>query len=272
MANGMISKKTDEQKRTLAAQKPTTLKDYINKYVPEIEKALPSCGVTPERFARLMTSALSASPQLASCTPQSFLGAMMTAASLGLEPNTPLGQAYLIPYKDNATFQLGYHGLLALCYRSGQIKSVTAETVYKNDFFEYELGLDSKLVHRPCMDGNRGEAVAYYAVYKTKDDGYGFAVMSKADVEEHRKKFSKAQNSPWNTNFDEMAKKTVLKRCLKYAPISSDLMRQVANDETIKTAFRMEDQSGDSILDVQGDPIPADGSIVDNETGEVIKE
>lgn len=273
MAN-MIQKSTAEQKKTLATTKPTTLRDYISKYIPEIEKALPSCGITPDRFARLMTSALSSTPALASCTPQSFLGAMMTAASLGLEPNTPLGQAYLIPYKNNATFQLGYKGLLALCYRSGQINSIYAETVHKNDKFEYELGLDSKLIHKPKMDGDRGESIAYYAVYKTKDGGYGFAVMSKADCEAHRKKFSKAGNSPWDTNFDEMAKKTVLKKALKYAPVSSDLMRQVANDESVKTTFNMDDikEGAISILDVQNDYVEADGSVVDSETGEIVKE
>lgn len=259
--SNVIARKTEEQKKQLA-NKPTSIREYVAKYIPEIEKALPSCGVTPERFARLITSAISSTPKLHECTPQSFLGAMMTAASLGLEPNTPLGQAYLIPYGNVAQMQIGYKGLLALCYRSGQIKSINAEVVYKNDEFEYELGLDSKLVHKPKMDGDRGEPVAYYAVYRTKDDGYGFAVMSRADVEKHRKQYSKAQNSPWDTNFDEMAKKTVLKKALKYAPISTELMREVNQDESVHTQFRMEDlKDGDSILDTPQDIVQADGAI-----------
>ena len=263
MSSNLIQNKNNTSVAT--PKKQSTLRDYIKQYIPEIEKALPSCGVTADRFARLMTSALSANPKLASCTPQSFLGAMMASAQLGLEPNTSLGQAYLIPYGDNVQFQLGYQGLLALCYRSGEIANVSAEVVHKNDEFQYELGLHPTLVHKPCLTGDRGEAVAYYATWNGKNGGYGFAVMSKADVEEHRKKFSKARNSPWDTNFDSMALKTVLKRCLKYAPISSSMMREVNADETIKTNFRMEDVvSGDvDILDVQPDVIEVEGTVDD---------
>lgn len=258
-----IANKVAENSKTLATNKPTTLKDYVNKYVPEIEKALPSCGITADRFARLMTTALSTNPSLQQCSPMSFLGAMMQSASLGLEPNTALGQSYLIPYKDQCTFQLGYKGLLELVYRSGQISSVQAEVVYENDEFIYELGLDSKIIHKPKMDGDRGQPVAYYAIWHGKDGGYGFSVMSKAECEEHKKKFCKATNSPWNTNFDSMALKTVLKKALKYAPISSSLMRDIGTDETVKTNFRMEDISnGDvDIRDINPDEVQAEGSV-----------
>lgn len=83
-----------------------TIKDYIQIYSGEIEKALPSV-MTPERFTRIMTSAVSNNPKLAQCDAMSFISAMMTAAQLGLEPNTPLGQAYLIPYGKQCQFQLG---------------------------------------------------------------------------------------------------------------------------------------------------------------------
>jgi recombinational DNA repair protein RecT len=103
-----------------------------------------------------------------------------------------------------------------------------------------------------------------------KDGGYGFSVMSHADVEEHKKKYSKAQNSPWNTNFDEMAKKTVLKKALKYAPISTELMREVNQDESIHSQFRMEDlKDGNSIMDSPQDYIDMDAE-VDSETGEIV--
>ena len=263
MSNLITNKMAD--KNALSKSASGTLKEYINKYIPEIEKALPNCGVTPERFARLMTSAISSTPKLAECTPKSFLGAMITAASLGLEPNTPLGQAYLIPYGKEAQMQLGYKGLLTLCYRSGQIKSVTAETVYENDEFHYEFGLEPKLEHKPAIK-DRGDAVAYYAMFKTKDGGYGFEVMSVQDVKLHAKKYSKSYDSaysPWTTNFDEMAKKTVLKRVLKYAPLKSDFARQVTADESIKTEISSD------MLDVANEPIEAEGSIVDTETGEI---
>lgn len=187
----------------------------------------------------MVLSAISVNPKLAECTPQSFLGAMMTAAQLGVEPNTALGQAYLVPFRNHGTlecqFQLGYKGLIDLAYRSGEVSIIQAHVVYANDEFTYELGLDPQLKHVPAQS-DRGEAIAYYAMFKTKDGGYGFEVMSLSDVQAHAKRYSKAYGSgPWQTNFDEMAKKTVLKRVLKYAPLKSDFVRGIAQDETIKT-------------------------------------
>lgn len=217
-----------------------TMQSYIKAMEGEIAKALPSV-ITPERFTRMVLSAISTTPKLAECSPKSFLGAMMTAAQLGVEPNTALGQAYIIPYKNHgqmeAQFQLGYKGLIDLAYRSGEVSIIQAHEVYENDKFEYELGLDPKLVHVPAAK-DRGEVIAYYAMFKTKDGGYGFNVMSREDVEYHARRYSKAYGSgPWQSNFDEMAKKTVLKRVLKYAPLKSDFVRGVAQDETIKTTI-----------------------------------
>lgn len=229
-----------DKKMTTAATPKNTLMDMIKKMEPEIKKALPA-AITPERFTRIVLSALSTTPQLAVCTPKSFLGAMMTAAQLGMEVNTPLGQCYLIPYKnhgvDEVQFQLGYKGLIDLAYRGGEVQTIQAHAVYENDEFEYEYGLEPKLTHKPAK-ANRGAVIAYYAVFRTKSGGYSFEVMSVDDVKQHRDKYSKAANrgfSPWSTNFDEMAKKTVLKQALKYAPMSTDTVRSMSADETIKT-------------------------------------
>lgn len=216
-----------------------TMQQYIKSMEGEIAKALPSV-ITPERFTRMALSAISVNPKLGACTPKSFLGAMMNAAQLGLEPNTPLGQAYLIPFKnkgiDEVQFQVGYKGLIDLAYRSGEIAIVQAHEICKNDHLEYEYGLEPKLVHRPAMQ-DRGETIAYYAMFKTKDGGYGFEVMSVEAIRLHAEKYSQAYKtafSPWKSNFDEMAKKTVLKKVLKYAPLKSDFVRQISADETTK--------------------------------------
>ena len=250
-----------------AANRPTTrgaktIQDYVKVMEGEIRKALPSV-LTPERFTRMVLSAISTTPKLAECTPQSFLGAMMTAAQLGVEPNTPLGQAYLIPYKNKGImtcqFQLGYKGLIDLAYRSGQVSIIQAQTVCENDDFCYELGLEPKLEHKPART-DRGNPSFYYAMFRTKDGGYGFEVMSVEEVRAHAKRFSKAYSSgPWQTNFDEMAKKTVLKKCLKYAPLKSDFVRAVAQDETVKT------QIGEDMYQV-----PNDLPLVEDDTGEVV--
>ena len=249
-----------------------TMQMYIKSMEGEIKKALPSV-ITPERFTRMVLSAISTNPKLASCTPASFLGAMMSAAQLGLEPNTPLGQAYLIPFKnhgvDEVQFQLGYKGLIDLAYRSGEVELVQAHIVYENDSFVCEYGLEPKLVHKPA-DSNRGEAVKVYAMFKTKSGGYGFDVMSMDDVRRHAEKYSQAYRSgysPWKTNFEEMAKKTVLKRVLKYAPLKSDFVRAMVQDESVKTeiAEDMYDVKSENVFEAEYTEINEDtGEVIDN--------
>ena len=266
MKEGLIQNAQTTQ--AVKSGKPLTMQDYIKKMEGEIAKALPSV-ITPERFTRITLSALSANKQLAQTTPQSFLGAMMTAAQLGMEPNTPLGQAYLIPYKNHGAlecqFQLGYKGLIDLAYRSGEVNIIQAQVVHENDEFEYSFGLEPKLTHRPAS-GERGEPRFVYAMFRTKDGGMGYDVMSVEDIRAHAKRFSKAySNGPWQTNFEEMAKKTVLKRVLKYAPLKSDFVRAVAADETVKTKI---DADMYSVPDET--VIEAEGYEVDEGTGEVI--
>lgn len=251
-----------------------TIKAYVKSMESGIKAALPSV-MTPERFTRMVLTALSSTPELNDCTPQSFLGAMMSAAQLGLEPNTPLGQAYLIPYWNTkkgtreAQFQIGYKGLIDLAYRSGEVELVQAQCVYANDAFECRFGLEPKLEHIPA-DGERGELVKVYALFKTKSGGFGFEVMSVEDIKEHAKKYSQSFNksySPWKTNFEEMAKKTVLKKCLKYAPLKSDFARGITADETIKTEI-----SDDMYAIPAQEYYEAEAVDVNPDTGEVVSE
>ena len=273
MEKNLIQKQGGQMSAAKAEKK--TMQAYIKAMEPAIKKALPSV-ITPERFTRMVLSALSSTPKLAECSPQSFLAAMMTAAQLGVEPNTALGQAYLLPYRNHGQmecqFQLGYKGLIDLAYRSGEVSVIQAHTVYENDVFEYELGMDPKLRHVPAK-ADRGEAVAYSAMFKTKDGGYGFEVMSVDDVQRHAQRYSKSYgsgSSPWRSNFDEMAKKTVLKRALKYAPLKSDFVRGVAQDETIKAELSDEMYAvpDETVFDAEGEEIGS--TAVDTETGEVI--
>ena len=243
----------------------TTLKGYLQAMMPEIKKALPTV-MTPERFTRIVMTTISTNPALQKCTPQSFLGAVMQAAQLGVEPNTPLGQAYLIPYGNQVQFQLGYKGLIDLAYRSGEVQSLQAHEVYEHDTFEYELGLNPKLKHIPALT-NRGDVILYYAVIKFKNGGEGFEVMSKEDVEAFAKAKSKTYGrGPWQTDFDEMAKKTVLKKVLKYAPMKTDFIRAVATDETVKSS------AAEQMADLPDETVTIDTEaqvVVDKETGEV---
>lgn len=250
---GKIQNQVAEQKAGSVARQTMKMVDFIKAYEGAIKQALPSV-ITPERFLRMATTALSTTPKLQKCTPGSFIGALLLAAQLGLEPNTPLEQAYLIPYSnkkkrtlpdgstkwetvDDVQFQIGYKGMIDLAYRSGEVELVQAQVVYSNDKFECEYGLNPKLSHIPA-DNDRGEPIKVYALFKTKSGGYGFEVMSMEDVRKHAQKYSQSYSSsysPWTKNFEEMAKKTVLKKVLKYAPVKSDFVRGVVQDESIKT-------------------------------------
>ena len=260
---------TAQTKAVEAKKQNNTMQDYVKKMEGEIARALPSV-ITPERFTRMVLSAISATPDLAKCTPKSFLGAMMNAAQLGLEPNTPLGQAYILPYSNRgvleAEFQLGYKGMIDLAYRSGEVEVIQCHVVYKNDQFECCYGLEPKLNHVPA-DGDRGEAIKVYAMFKTKDGGFGFEVMSMEDVRKHAAQYSKSYNSnysPWKKNFEEMAKKTVLKKALKYAPLKSDFVRGVSSDESIKYDITedMSEVNNEKVIEVEA-------VSVDEATGEV---
>ncbi len=238
---GIVSKK---QQEVAKRKQPQTLKEYVEAMSSQIAKALPKV-MTAERFTRITLTALSSNPKLAQCERNSFLGGLMQAAQLGLEPNTPLGQAYLIPYYNNkkkvleCQFQIGYKGLIDLAYRSGEMASIYAHAVYENDEFDYEYGLEQKLTHKPAMT-NRGNPKCYYGVFKLKNGGYGFGVMSVEDITSHAQKYSQAYKSgysPWKSEFDEMAKKTVLKAVLKYAPIKTEFVTDATHsDEAVVRA------------------------------------
>ncbi len=261
--------------------------DLLKRMHTQIEKALPSV-ITPERFTRIALTAYSRNEKLQECTAESFLGSMMQAAQLGVEPNTPLGQAYLIPYRNKGgmevQFQLGYRGMIDLAYRSGEVQNIQAHEVYENDTFEYELGLEPKLRHIPSLK-DRGNVILYYAVFKLTNGGVGFEVMSKEDVEAFAKKKSKTYGTgPWQSDFDAMAKKTLVKRLLKFAPLKSDFVRAVTADETIKSGIseNMADLPDETVTidaetttptenaDYEEIPMPGD-LYTDPETGEVKK-
>ena len=223
-------------------------------YQPAIAQALPK-HLTPERIIQQAIAAASRSPELKECTPDSFIGAIMQASILGFQPVSALGQCYFIPYKNEkigrreVQFQIGYKGLLDLARRSGEIQTVYAQVVYENDEFQYEFGLNPTLKHVPAL-GERGKLKYLYGVVKFTNGGYYFDVMSFADVEKIRKRSKAANNGPWVTDYPEMARKTVLRRVLKYCPLSVDILSKVESDGgTIKP----EDfQSGSGELNLDG--------------------
>ena len=231
-------------------ERPTTLAGLMAdpKIKAQMALALPK-HMTADRLARIALTEIRKVPKLAQCDQTSFLGAIMQCAQLGLEPGGALGHAYLIPFENRrkgiteVQFIVGYRGMLDLARRSGQIMSIEARAVYETDRFHVAFGLNPDLQHEPNWDAaDRGDLKFVYAVAKLKDGGSQFDVMSRADIERVRdasqgyqtaRRFAKdgVINSPWATHFEEMAKKTILRRLFKYLPISIELQQAVSNDE-----------------------------------------
>ena len=246
---------TTQQNQVANQPKPQTIEDYMKKMAPAMAQALPK-HMDIDRLTRLAMTTIRTTPALKDADVGSLLGAVMQAAQLGLEPGL-MGHCYLLPFNNKnkgikeVQFIIGYKGMIDLARRSGHIKSIYAHAVYSNDEFDYELGLESKLVHKPTMNADKGEFVGAYAVAHFKDGGYQFEFMSKADIEK-RKGRSKAANSkfsPWTSDYEEMAKKTVVRHMWKYLPISVEVQQQVAYDEgTGKDISKIKDVTPDDTM------------------------
>jgi phage RecT family recombinase len=189
----------------------------------QLELALPrNMKADIDRYKRIILTEFNKNPRLQQCNPRTIIAAVMQGAQLGLEFGPSLGQAFLVPYGSECTFQIGYRGLVALVLRSGEIKKMEARAVYEGDQFEYEFGLEPKLTHKPC--GDSGKLTHVYCVAILADGTPQFDVMTRHQVEEIRDKYSKAKDKDaWAKSFDEMAKKTVVRRIIKMLPVSAEV-------------------------------------------------
>ena len=200
--------------------------------------------MTPDRLLKTALGAIRTTPALQDCTLASLFGALVQSAALGLEPNTVLGHAYLVPFwkgqgKDrqrDVQLIVGYRGLIDLARRSGQIVSIAAYAVRENDEFDLVLGTQGKITHRPNLKDDRGEIVAFYAVAHMRDGGVAFEAMSRRDVDRVAKGTqSKGEYGPWKDHYEEMGRKTVIRRLAKYLPLSIELAAAVDLDERADT-------------------------------------
>lgn len=231
-----ISRQMNNKPKT--SNKPKTMRDLLEKAAPDIEKALAGIsGMTFERFQRICLTAWNINPKLKETSPMSFLAAVIQSAQLGLEPNTPLNQACIIPYKKKAKFIIEYKGLLTLLYRSGEVRMVEGRTVYQKDEFDYQYGTNPYLYHKPTTELSRGNVKAYYTIITFTNGAKDFLVMFPDQIEEIRKKFSYDDSLAWANNYEAMALKTVLKRQLRYAPLSVETREKIAMDETVKSTI-----------------------------------
>jgi len=257
-----------------------TLAGFLERTKHEWGKALPA-HVTAERLARIAVSTVNRTPALARCSMQSLVGGVMISSQLGLELNTPLGHAYLIPYKrsikqgnnwtqvEEAQFQIGYQGIIDLAYRTGLYLFIDATPVYSNDEFSYQLGLHRDLIHKPT-EGEPGELIGIYAQYEMKNGAKNFKYWSIAKILAHAKKYSQSWDaktnafkpkSAWGDNFESMARVPVLKDLLKLAPKSIEFAKQLSLDGAVKTGVEAD------MTEAEG--INVEYSVLTQETGEL---
>jgi len=199
---------------------------------PEILNALPSGYVGgADRFIRTVMTCVARDPNLLKCSPASIIGAAMQAAQLGLTPGV-LGEAWLIPYGGECTFQLGYKGLVALAARAGI--SIQAHTVFEADQFAYELGLEPTLSHKPAT-GDRGKGIYWYAVARDRDTGrlLGFAVLDRHQVDK-RRKANRGKSPAWDQWYDEMALSKAVREVCRLLPLSVEMATAVASDGVVR--------------------------------------
>lgn len=220
--------------------KAATVIDVVRskKFQAQMALALPK-SMTADRLTRIVMTECRKAPALLKCAPESFYGAVLQCAALGLEPGSALGHCYLLPFgngkdrsgRPNAQLIIGYRGMIDLARRSGQIISLQAWTVHAQDTFNYQLGLDPDIQHVPASTADRGPVTHVYAVAKLKGGGIQFEVMSRAEIEKVRSTSKAGNTGPWASHWEEMAKKTVIRRLFKYLPVSIEAVRAVEIDE-----------------------------------------
>jgi recombination protein RecT len=221
--------------------------DLLGKSKTQLMAAIPQAsGLTPDRLIRVALTEFRKNPYLQNCDPVSFCGAVMQAAQLGLEFGE-LKQCALIPYKNECKLMIQYQGYLALLWRSKAVTNVQAKVVYEGDDFFVSFGSENRLHHVPHFKST--VPTHFYAGATPVGGSFMFEVMSLAQVEDHKNRYARGidkRDSPWNTSFESMALKTVIRKMIKLLPLSAD--------NPIHAAVAAENQE---YIDVQPDKIVA---------------
>jgi recombination protein RecT len=213
-------------------------------------------------------------PGIIECPPETVLGALMSAAQLGLMPNSPLGHCAIVPQREKtggpkvAQLRIEYRGWVNLALRSGQITSLIARIVYEHDEFDVLLGTEERIHHRPLLTGDRGSAFAWYATARTRDGDPTFVVLSRADAEAAKASSPQGRRNegPWRDHFDAMARKTAILRLAPYLPVTPDFGAALAADERVRTDLSPDVLAEPDVIDIPDEadttwpdpaPIPA---------------
>jgi len=261
--------------RTKQNEEVVTFKKLVHSQLKAIGAALPK-HMDPMRMMRVIVTAAEKNPRLFECTAMSLQKCIVEVSQMGLEPDGIRGHAYLIPYnnrKENryeCQLQLGYKGMIELALRSGKVASIHAELVYEGEHFVWEEGTAARLEHRPALDlAEDAKVRCAYAVAQLADGGSVHVVLRMKDIAKRRAS-SKAQriDSPWNTHWEAMARKTAIRALASVLPQSPELQQAAVVDEA-------RDERPDAIeasFDLLGGGAENAPGGADPETGEVVSD
>lgn len=217
-----------------AAPKPeVAIRDLIDRMRPELVKSLHDEGAA-ERLARHYYTAIRLNPKLLACSSESLLGGLLLSAQLDLDPG-PLGHVYLVPYKDECTWILGYTGIIELARRTGRVAGLSSEIVWDAD--EYvppwrdEKGLH--YLHRPGPQEKRKTRLGVLVAWKEMPGRIAMALDVPLSRIERARKASQAAakgSGPWTTDEDAMWRKTGIRAARPFLPLTVEMARAVTMD------------------------------------------
>lgn len=227
---------TEQKALTVTPKRSEVIEHGLRQREDALKAILPST-MPVERFIKTVTIAISKNPDLAECTGESIMVAVMEAAEAGLTPTGSLSRAWLVPFKDKgvpkAQLIIGWMGLIDLARRSGDVAGIDARVVYAGDFFEVHYGTDPKIIHDPDFGVPRTpENITHaYMTATMKDRTKTFEVMTKAEIDLVRARARSANKGPWVSDYAEMARKTVVRRGIKYLPLTPEAIAAVERDD-----------------------------------------
>ena len=229
---GQIVRATGEvaEARALVSREESRFERMLDAAMPKLQRILPR-AMSPERMYQLGLAAYKQTPALASCDPRTILSCLLKCTSLGLEPSVvnPLDQAYIVPKKGSAVFMLGYRGVLELVRRSGQVRSIRARTVRERDDFDYSLGTDEWIRHRPFDGDDAGQLTHVYLVAELAGGGRYINVLTRREVMAH-KAHSVTPNGPCRTDEEAMWRKTAVHASEPWLPMSVEACDAIRAD------------------------------------------
>lgn len=239
-----------------------TIGQVLSKKRTDLQKAAGK-GFDVDRLLRLTINSIRKTPDLATCDPVSIIASVMQCAQLRLDPDSVLGHVYLVPFNNRQKKRrecqviIGYKGMIELSLRSGFVETVEGYPVYEGDEFEYALGLNRKLNHKPSGEEDPKKLTHAYGIVRFKDGGVLFSVLTRRAIDAIRAASPGKDQKPWVEHYPDMAVKSAIRRIWKFAPKSTELARAANLEERAEAGISIIDDTdidfggGDVVIDAR---------------------